>query len=86
MLRREFREIIQSNGADDLKTLRTNFVDSVIGGVPPRIIEIDDIDRRNPNRVQRRVIVDQVTVKVAKIISELQRLGRGKNVARHRGG
>jgi hypothetical protein len=56
----EFREIIQRDRADDLETLCADFVHRIIRGVPPGIIEIYDVDRRNPNRVQRHVIVNQI--------------------------
>ena len=86
MLQREFGQIIQRDGAGDLETLRADFVQRIIRGVPPGIIKINDIDRWNPNGVQRRVVVDEVTVQVAKVISQLQRLGRGKNIACYCGG
>src|SRR5215471_2020950 len=47
----EFGEIIQRDRADDLKTLCADFVDRIIGGVPRGVIEINDVDRRNPDRV-----------------------------------
>src|SRR5262249_27982339 len=69
MLQREFRQVIQCDGAGDLQTLRADFVQRIIRGMPPGIIKINDIDRWNPNDVQRRMIVDQVTIHVAKVIS-----------------
>src|SRR5215467_9125047 len=69
MLQREFRQVIQSDGASNLETLRTDFIQRIIGGVPPGVIKINDIDRRNPNGVQWRVIIDEVAIHVAKVVS-----------------
>ena len=79
------RQIIQRDRSDNLKTLRADFVHRVTRGVPPGIIEIYDVDRRNANSVQRRVIVNQVAVEVGEIISQLQRFRRGKEVSRYFG-
>jgi hypothetical protein len=68
-----------------LETLCADFLHRIISGVPPGIIEINDVDHGNPNRVQRRVIVNQIAVQVAEVFSQLQRFGRGKDIARHRG-
>lgn len=84
-LQRKFRQIIQSDGANDLETLCADFVHRIIRSVPPGIIEIYDVDRRNPNRIQRRVIVNQIPVEVAEVFSKLQRFSRGKDIARQRG-
>src|SRR6266436_5001407 len=69
MLQREFRQVIQRHGAGDLETLRTDFIQRIIRGVPPGVIKIDDIDRWNPDGVQWHVIIDEVTVQVAKEVS-----------------
>jgi hypothetical protein len=58
LLQAEFLEIIQRDRADDLKTLCADFVHRIIGSVPRGVIEINDVDRRNPDRVQRRMIVN----------------------------
>ena len=50
-LQPKFGEIIQCDRADDLETLCANFVHRIVGGVPPGIIEINDVDHGNPNRV-----------------------------------
>src|SRR5262245_1106574 len=84
-LQSEFREIIESNRADNLETLRANLVHCIICGVPPGIIEINDVDRWNPKRIQRRVIVNHVPVQVAEVFPKLHCFGRGKDIARHRG-
>ena len=39
-LQRKFRQIIQSDGANDLETLCANFVHRIIRSVPPGVIEI----------------------------------------------
>ena len=51
--------------------------------MPPRKIEINDVERRNTNRVQGHVIVDQLPAKVGEITSQLKRFRGGKNIARH---
>src|ERR1043166_4508868 len=83
---REFRQVIQRRRADDLETLCTDFIQRIICGMPPGVIKINDIDRWNPNGVQWRVIIDEVPVQVAKVVSQLQCFSCGKNVARHCGG
>ncbi len=69
ILQREFRQVIQRHGAGDLETLRTDFIQRIIRGMPPGVIKINDIDRWNPNGVQWRMIIDEVTVQVAKVVS-----------------
>ena len=44
---------------DDLQAGRADLVDRVILGVPGRIVEVDHVDRANPNLLQLEVIVDQ---------------------------
>ena len=44
MLQREFRQVVQRDGAGDLKTPRANLVQRIVRGVPPGIIKINDID------------------------------------------
>src|SRR5262249_94059 len=63
----EFREIIQGDRADNLETLCANLIHCIIRGVPPGVIEINDVDRWNPNRIQRRMIVNHIPVQVAEI-------------------
>src|SRR5437764_7004777 len=84
-LQPEFREIIKRDRADNLETLRANLVHCIIRGVPPGIIEINDIDRGNSNRIQWRMIVNQIPVQVAEVFPELQRFGCSKYIARHGG-
>ena len=50
-LQSEFRKIVERNRADSLKTLYADLVHRIAGGVPRGIIEINDVDRRNPDRV-----------------------------------
>src|SRR5437762_14340819 len=69
ILQRKFRQVIQRHGANDLETLGTDFIQRIIRGVPPGVIKINDIDRWNPNGVQWCVIIDEVTVQVAKVVS-----------------
>jgi len=47
----EFGEIVQCDRTNDLQTLCANFVHRISRGVPRGIIEIYDVDRRNPNGV-----------------------------------
>src|SRR4030095_12211050 len=51
--------------------------------MPPGKIKINHINRRNPDRVERCVIVDQFPAQVGEMTSQFQRLRRRKYVARH---
>src|SRR5260370_35963901 len=46
-------------------------------------IKIDHIERWNPDRIQRGVIVDHFSIQVSEITSRFQCLGRCKNISRH---
>ena len=73
------------DGPDGPETLRADFVDCVIGCVPPGIFKINNVRRRNTDRVQRYVIVDELPAQVGKIVSQLKRFCRGKNTSRNLG-
>src|SRR5205807_5228496 len=79
-------QVIRGDSADNLQTFRAHFVDRVTGSVPPGEIKIDDVESWDPDRIQRRVVVNDFAVEVAKIPSQLERIGRGKNIVRHLGG
>src|SRR5207302_2261571 len=51
--------------------------------MPPREIKIDHIERWNPDRIQRRVIVNKLAIQVSEMASQFQCLGRSKNISRH---
>ena len=83
MLQCDIRQVIQGDGADDLETVGADFVHCIICGVPPRVIEVNDVHRRNTDRIQWRVVVDQFTAKIRKIISQVERFCRGEKIACH---
>ena len=58
----ELGEIISRDRTNDLQTFRADFVHGVFSRVPVRKIEIDNVDRRNPDGVQRRVIIGDFPV------------------------
>ena len=53
--------------------------------MPPGKVEINDVERRNTDRVQWCVIIDQLPAEICEIISQLQRFRRGENISRHVG-
>ena len=53
--------------------------------MPPGIIKINDVECRNPDAVQRYVIVDKIPAEISEITSQLQRFRSGKNIPRHIG-
>ena len=59
-LQRLFRQITRRDRTDDAQTLRADLVHRVAARVPGRKVEIDQVDRRNADRIQRRVIVEDI--------------------------
>ena len=75
-------EIINHHPADGLQTLGTNLVNRVIRGVPWRVVKVDQIDGRNFDGIQRRVIVgDTSVIKIGEMIATLKGIGRSKNTS-----
>src|SRR5438067_3267211 len=83
MFQRDIREVKQGDGADDLQTVGADLVHRIICGVPPRVLEVNDVNRRNTDRVQWGVVVNQFTAKIRKKISQLERFCRGEKIACH---
>ena len=79
----EVGKIIQCDRAHDLKTFRADLIHCVLGGVPRRKIEINQVNRCDAGGIQWRMIIENCRLKVGEVIAQLQRFGRGKNVERH---
>ena len=74
--------MVEGDGADLPEALRANVVKVIIGGVPDRVIEIDQIDRGDVGDVDERpVIVEDVAVEDGEAVPELQCVGGGHDIA-----
>src|ERR1043165_6164419 len=77
--KREFRQVISRDRPDDLQALWAELVHGVLGGVPWRIMKIDQIEYRHPHCIQWAVIIRDVLIKVGEVIAKFKRVGRRKN-------
>src|SRR4030042_455785 len=64
--------------AGPLQTLRGDFIQRVAGGVPIRIIEIDDIDRRDAKIAERNMVVQHGEFLIRYEYSMETQLGGGR--------
>src|SRR5207302_1470412 len=75
------RQSIKRDLTDDLEAVSANFIERVAGRMPRRKIEINDIDHRNANGIERGMVVGDIAIKIGEMFAQFKRLGCGEEAA-----